>query len=67
MKKFSASQRLRVGQCMKFSENWLRTFVNPPLASADLAGAAHHVGGGSRGAGARRAVFDKVVWRKCCR
>jgi len=22
---------------MKFSENWLRTFVNPPLASADLA------------------------------
>ncbi|MEO7559260.1 MAG: phenylalanine--tRNA ligase subunit beta [Nitrosospira sp.] len=46
---------------MKFSENWLRTFVNPPLSTRDLAHALTMAGLEVEAAEPVAAVFNKVV------
>ena len=46
---------------MKFSENWLRTFVNPPLSTRDLAHALTMAGLEVESVQPVAPVFDKVV------
>ena len=46
---------------MKFSENWLRTFVSPPLDSAQLAEALTMAGLEVEENEPAAAAFDKVV------
>ncbi|MGH8717125.1 MAG: phenylalanine--tRNA ligase subunit beta, partial [Burkholderiales bacterium] len=46
---------------MKFSENWLRTFVNPPLASAELAELLTMSGVEVEALEPAAPAFDKVV------
>lgn len=46
---------------MKFSENWLRTFVNPPLTSSELAHALTMAGLEVEAVETVAPVFDKVV------
>ena len=46
---------------MKFSENWLRTFVDPPLSAHDLAHVLTMAGTRSGIHRARRPTFNKVV------
>ena len=46
---------------MKFSENWLRTFVNPPLTSSELAHALTMAGLEVEAVEAVATAFDKVV------
>ncbi|MER0170977.1 MAG: phenylalanine--tRNA ligase subunit beta [Nitrosomonas sp.] len=46
---------------MKFSENWLRSFVNPPLSSAELAHALTMAGIEVESIEPVAATFDKVI------
>ena len=46
---------------MKFSENWLRTFVNPPYSSDELAHALTMAGIEVESVQPVAAIFDKVV------
>ena len=51
---------------MKFSENWLRTFVNPSLSSEQLAHALTMAGIEVESIEPVAATFDKVVVAEVC-
>ena len=52
---------------MKFSENWLRTFVNPPLASRELADVLTMGGIEVEAVEPAAPAFDAWSWPKCSR